>query len=296
LRTGGTLAAPGLARVAAAAEEVAGLWQSVAACEASLAGPPMAAQVRGALGRLARRCAARAQHAGVLDECLPRGALPAVAAPALTVILCADTAAATGRRIAALAPALDAAAAELLVIDAGGDPTCALLPAAIRNLLYLRDPAARDPGTVLRLAAEVGRGRVLLLLDAWPAVPSAAALLALARRLAAAPASLLLAAPAAEHAARVAPAPAASAPARLPAALGLLIGGARTLWRDLGPVPPVLAGEPLLATADLALRARLLGVNWIVVREPPDGAAAPPPGSSAFLAARQMHARWSFAA
>ena len=296
LRSGGALAAPGAARVAAVAEDVAELWQSLAECETALAAPPAAAALRDMFGALAQRCAARARQAGVLEEVLPRGTLPAVADPALTVVLRAGSATATRRRIAALAPALAAATAELLVVDAGDDPACALLPAGLRNLLYLRDATARDPGTVLREAAAVGRGRVLLLLDAGPAVPSAAALLALARRIAATPGALLLTGPAAERAAHFAPVPAGDPPVRLPAPLGALIGGPRSLWRALGPVPPALAAETLLGAADLALRARLLGVPWTVVQEPPDSIAAPPPGAAALHAARQMHAHWSFAA
>jgi len=289
LRAAPTLAPPGLDRAMAVAADVGALWETLEECARRLGEPSASARVRVAFDGLARRCGARAR--GILAS---GAALPVPAAPALSLLLRAGTAAATRQRIAALTPALEAASVELLLLDQQADPEAALLPAAFRNLPYLRIRPGASPAECLRLAAAARRGRMLALLGAPPAQPSAAALLALARMAAAAPDTLLLGATAAEVAGAVAPC--AEPPLRLPAALGLLIGGPRALWQRLGATPDALGADATLAAADLALRARLLGHEWRCVEEPPAAETAAPPPIARRHAARALQARWSVAA
>jgi hypothetical protein len=267
LRSGGGRRPPGLARADALAVSVDALALDVASRRAARDQKAVAAPLRAALGQLS--VTLTAQAAAPRSAAIPaalRAGLPFVAAPLLTLVLVARRATGTLGRIAALSPALADAAAEILVADPGTDPAAALLPAAVPRLRYLRDGEAARPDSALRLAAAAARGRVMVLLDAAPASPSAAALLALARAVAAAPAPLLLAA-AVAAVAPPAPPPLPS-PLRLPATLGLLIGGERPLWRALGAIDPVPPGATLTACADLALRARLLGHPWQLVQEP----------------------------
>ncbi len=155
-------------------------------------------------------------------------------------------------------------------------------------------PAAPGDAPQAALAAATVRGRFVVLLD--PACPpSAAALLALARAIAAAPDDVLLSAAVARAAGALIRPPASDA-LRLPAPLGVLIGGPSELWRQIGGAAEA-AGEPTLACADLALRARLLGRRWRVVEEAraetatPVGRPLATPNGAAIL-----HARWGFGA
>lgn len=268
LRSGGGRRPPGLARIGPLAAAAGALASDVAALHAAGHRSATAAPLRAAFGRLSATLAAQAAatpYPGAVPAAL-RAGLPPVAAPLLTLVLVAHHAAGTLGRVASLAPALADAAAEILVADPGTDPAAALLPAAVPRLRYLRDDAAARPDAALRRAAAAARGHVVVLLDAAPASPSAAALLALARAVAAAPDRLLLAA-AVAAASPPAPPPLPT-PLRLPAAFGLLIGGERPLWRAVGAVEPLPTGATLLACADLALRARLLGHPWQLVQEP----------------------------
>ncbi len=273
LRSGGGRRPPGLTRVGVLARSAEALGLDVAALHAGSDRARVSAPLRIAFATLAARLSARATGGATAqapEAAVPaalRAGLPRVADPLLTLLLVAGRAAGTLDRIAALAPALADAAAEILLADTGADPATALLPAAVPRLRYLRDRAAGCPAAVLRLAAAAARGRVLVLLDATPAAPSAAALLALARAVAAAPEVLLLATGVAA-AAPPAPPPLPTR-LRLPAAIGVLLGGERRLWQALGAGAPVRPGGTLAACADLALRARLLGHPWQLVQEPP---------------------------
>jgi hypothetical protein len=89
--------------------------------------------------------------------------------------------------------------------------------------------------------------------------------------------------------------PAGTATLRLPAPLGVLIGGPRALWPQLVGVAAGGADDAVLACAELALGARLLGSRWRVVTEaaaPPAEPALPPPAMH--TAAARRHDRWGF--
>jgi hypothetical protein len=265
LRTGPGRRPPQVPQLAATADAVAALEQEVASRHAVRTASP-AVRMRTALGQLSAILAARTADAH------PRPVLPQVEAPVFTVVLRAGIAADALRCIAALSPALEYARAELLVADSAG-----------------------DPGQALRVAAQTARGHVLVLLDATSATPSAAALLALARAVAAAPATLLLSESVATTAASLAPLPTAET-LLLPARLGVLIGGERALWQEIGAAPLTPDAPPLLACVDLALRGRLLGRPWLLVREPPAVAlpTTEPASPLPLEAATWLHARWGF--
>jgi hypothetical protein len=268
LRSGGGRRPPWLARISPLATAAGALATDVATLQAARGRTALAAPLRAAFGQLATTLAAQAAgtpYPGAVPAAL-RAGLPFVADPLLTLVLVAHRATATLGRVAALAPGLADAAAEILVADPGTDPAAALLPAAVPRLHYLRDDDAARPDTAFRHAAAAARGRVVVLLDAAPAFPSAAALLALARAAAGAQGRLLLAT-AVAAASPPAPPPLPVA-LRLPAAFGLLIGIERSLCRALGAADAGPTGGTHGACADLALRARLLGHPWQLVQEP----------------------------
>ena len=250
-------AGPGLAPPGTArVQDAAAAVQALWQDLAALRAAP-AAGMRAAFGRLAGELAATERAAAPLRT---------IANPALTLVLPARGAAAAHR--AALAAALAEVAAEVLPADPAATPQAAL-------------------------AAAASRGGCVVLLDPASA-PSAAALLALARAVAAAPEAVLVAEAVADAAAALVPPP-AGASLRLPAPLGVLIGGPGALWRQLG-AGAAGGGDTRLACADLALRARLLGRPWCVVTEPAAPLAAPagPPPSP--LAVARLHHRWGFGA
>lgn len=278
----------GGSRLERVAESVAATWQGLDAAGARSSGPPASARLRAALGALADRLAA---GPGASSPVLPRpfgGAglppgprlvLPDHTRPAFSLVLPVGRAAAALCQIKALAPALALAGAEIIAVDPGNDPFAALLPARVQNLRYLRDGNAAGAAQAANLAAAHARGRWLLMLGDCPEAPSAAALLALARIAAAHPDALLLGVSAQAAVERVG-APAATQAAALPGRLGVSFCVARAVWDELGPLEPGLRDGAALECADLAFRARLLGVPVVAVLEPASR-PAPPPASAA---------------
>jgi hypothetical protein len=299
---------PGGERLDGVTEAIDELWRRLETARALRAPPTAADRWRDALGilagRLAARSATRRPH-GDRDAGAPPPSppilLPELATPELSVVLRAAGAQATLRRLAALAPAADLAAAEFIVVDPGHDPYAAFLPSQVRNLRYLRDPSATTPAAAANLAAPLARGTRLLLLGEAPAEPSAASLLALARAAARAAPALLLG-PAASAALAAAGQPPPPDVARLRGRLGVAICIDRALWRDLGPLDTELHDGAGLECADLAFRARLLGRAVLAVAEPAaaDPAAVPPAARVAPAAVRKALAafseRWGAAA
>jgi hypothetical protein len=267
-------------RLAVIAETMDGLWQRLEVVRAADQAPAAADRLRDALGILAGRLAAyHAVHRAADDidpGVHPQGPpilLPHLPAPLLSVVLRAGSAPAALRCLAALAPAADLAGAEFIVVDPGLDPCAALLPARVRNLRYVRDRKATSLAAAANIAAAAARGTRLLVLGETIANPSAASLLALARAAArAAPAVLLgpAAAAAMIRAGERAPAEAA----RLRGRLGVAFCIDRALLQDLGPLDTDLHDGAGLECADLAFRARLLGLNVRTVAEPGAAVAA----------------------
>jgi hypothetical protein len=130
----------------------------------------------------------------------------------------------------------------------------------------------------------------VVLLGESPALPSAAALLALARALSVSGPDLLLGAAAAAVAGGIA-ARSGGATLCLPARLGVVVGGRRDLCRALGPLGPAAPHDPILAAADIALRARLLGRAWHIIQEPAARGGAVPATAPDDAGAR-LRARW----
>ncbi len=252
LRPGATGPSP---RERAAAAAIAELSDDLARLHA---GQP-AGRMRAAFGRLAATLAPRPSGLPYdADLLVPAGLrLARVERPAISLVLPDGSAAAAAGRIAALAPALAAARAELLLVDRGADPRLALLPAALPGLGLLAVRGAEGLAGTLALAAAVARGRWLVLLGAATLCPSAAALLALARMIGDGDGVLLAAAAAGGLADGM------SGTLALPAPLGVLFGGPTELCRRLGAAAADDAGP-----AGLALRARLLGQPWRCVTEP----------------------------
>jgi len=271
----------GAERLEAVAGTMEGLWRRLQAAHAGRAAPAAADRLREALGVLAGRLAARHapyRAAGDIDPGTPPYSpsppilLPDLPAPELSVVLLAGGAQPTLRRIAALAPAADLAGAEIIVVDPGHDAYAALLPAEVRNLRYLRDRSATTTAAAANLAIPMARGARLLVLDEVPAEPSAASLLALAHAASRAAPALLLgsaATAALERAGESAPPEAV----RLRGRLGVALCIDRVLWQELGPLDTALHDGAGLECADLAFRARLLGLPVLTVGEP---AAADP--------------------
>jgi hypothetical protein len=271
-------------RVEQAAGAVADLWQKLAAADPLARLPPASARLRAAFAALAARLAAGPGAAPPFLPRAPRLALPWHAAPALSLVLPVHDAAAALCRIAALAPALGPLRAELIAVDAALDPAAALLPARVHGLRYLRDPQASGLAGAVNLAAAHAAGEHLVVLGDCPAQPSAAALLALARCVAAQPVAAL----------RRAGAPAARPAAALPARLGLAVCVARHRLAELGPLELALQHAAGLECADLACRAALLGMPVLAVAEPvavPPVAAAPQHAAAA-TAAAAFRERW----
>jgi hypothetical protein len=268
--------------------DASALWQRLDAIRAGRAAPP-AARLRHALGDLAHELAARA---GTSLRAGPTLALPEVATPRFSIVLAADTAASAYRRAAALAPALAAVAAELILVDPGHDASAALLPGRLRNLRYLRAAPDADPCAA---ALPHARGEHLLLLDRYPAEPSAAGLLAFARVATASSPALWLGADLSDTLAQL------HAPARvaasLPGRLGLRLCVPRALLAELGPPDAPLIDGAGLEWADLAFKARLLGIAVHGVSEPqpadPADALPPVPRPATLHRARAaFHRRW----
>lgn len=290
---------PGADRLEGVTDAMDGLWRRLDAARAARSVPAAADRLREALGVLAGRLAAR--HAtrraeGDVDPgvyaCGPPIALPDLRAPDLSVVLRAGGGLATLRRLAALAPAADLAGAEIIVVDPGLDPYAALLPAQVRNLRYLRDPDARTTAAAANLAAPMARGARLLLLDDGPAAPSAASLFALARA-AAGDAPALLLGPAATAALERAGETRPPEAVRLRGRLGVALCVDRALWADLGPLDTALHDGAALECADLAFRARLLGLPVLSVGEP---AAADPASAVPSLLVAPAEVRRALAA
>jgi hypothetical protein len=270
---------PGVDRLESVTEAMDGLWRRLDAARAARAVPAAADRMREALGVLAQRLAAR--HTGNRPSGdIDRGAdphsppirLPDLEAPDLSVVLRAGSGLATLRRLTALAPAADVAGAEFIVVDPGHDPYTALLPGQVRNLRYLRDGRATTTAAAGNLVVSMARGARMLLLDDGPAVPSAASLFALARAAARAAPALLLgsaATAALERAGERQP----PEIIRLRGRLGVALCVDRGLWSELGPLDTALHDGAALECADLAFRARLLGLPVLAVGEP---AAADP--------------------
>jgi hypothetical protein len=274
VRQGPALAAKHREALEAAAERMQGLWTGLEALLAAGAGTGKADQVRDAFGHLAALLAARARARDAAVPLAPAIALdglrraagrlevPLIGRPALSLLVPAgQDALATVRRVAALAPALAAAAAEIVLIDDGADPATALLPALAANLVYLRagSPAA---------AAEIARGAVVALLETQPARPSASAVLALAHHTAAAPRTVLLGAAALAACRRVAALDSLPPDCPAPGRLGLRIALPRALLVGAGGLEPGMVDGAALECADLWLRCRLLGADAAAWREP----------------------------
>jgi hypothetical protein len=281
-------------RLAKLATAAAALRAATDAAAAALnAAPPLTLRLRAELGALATTLATRADSAAALRS-RDAGPLhvPFVAAPRLTLVLCAGAAADTRACIAALAPALGDAAADLLLLDPADDPRLALLAARVRNLGYVRDVAAAEPAAALDLAAAYGRGEILVLLGARPPCPSAAALLALAHALSN-PAPAVAVGTAARALARSVGLPSLGPTVTLPAVLGVLFACTRTAWRQIGTVAAPIAGEAA-ACLDLALRARLLGLPVVEFAEPLPAECRDVAAPAALPAS--LTARWGFRA
>jgi hypothetical protein len=264
-----------------AGEQMRGLWAGLETVLAGRTGMSKAEQLRDTFGQLAALLAARAgarddtaplAPAIVLDRLRRRAGrldLPLIGAPALSLVMPAGRdAAATLRRLAALAPALRPAEAEIVLVDDGADPAAALLPALAPNLVYLRAASPERSAEALAEAAGGARGTAVAVLEAEPPAPSATALLALARRTAAAPRTVLLGAAALAACNRVAALDASPPECPAPGRLGLRIALSGELLVRAGGLEPAMMDGAALESADLWLRCRLLGADALVWREP----------------------------
>jgi len=293
-RTGPALAPKHRAVLEAADERMQGLWTGLETLFAGPAGAGKAEQVRAAFGQLAALLAAKVRAGGETVRLAPAVALegmrrvagaldlPLIGRPALSLVMPAwPDAPAALRRLAALAPALAEAEAEVLLIDDGTDPATALVPALVPNLAYLRAGSPDRVADSLAEAARMARGAVVAVLEAQPRQPSASALLALARSTAGAPRTVLLGATALAACRRVdvldADPPDCAAPGRL----GLRIALARDLLVRAGGLEAAMVDGAALESADLWLRCQLLGADGLAWREP-----AASPGE---LAPRRVH-------
>jgi len=284
----------GGARLEAAAQSVAGLWQGLAAADPAPRPALASDRLRAAFAALGTQLAAGPRAAPPFLPQRPALVLAESASPALSILLpvsCAETAL---RRIAALAPGIALAGAEIVAVDMAADPCAALLPAQVRGLRYLRDPQAAGRAAAANVAAAHARGAHLVLLGDGPANPSAAALLALARIAAAEPASLLIGPAAAAAVARVGGAAPVSR-AALPGRLDLAFCIARDAWIALGPLLPALQDGAALECADLAARAALLGMPVHAVGEPAPLAPAAVAPAAARAALAAYRDRWQAA-
>jgi len=308
-RQGPALAAKHREALEAAAQQMQGLWAGLETLLAGQAGASKADQLRGAFRQLAALLAARARvrdgtaplaPAVALDS-LRRVAgrldLPLIGAPAFSLVMPAGRdATATLRRIAALAPALTEAKAEIVLIDDGADPATALLPALAPNLVYLRAGSPDQVADTLAEAARTARGTVVAVLDAEPREPSATAVLALAQATAAAPRTVVLGATALAACRRVDALDAPPPPCPAPGRLGLRIALARDLLVRAGGIEPAMVDGAALESAELWLRCRLLGADARAWREPagsPGEAPAPRvPQQTALRALAAFRHRW----
>jgi hypothetical protein len=309
VRQGPALAARHRAALEAAAEQMQELWAGLEALLAGRAGTSKADQMRTAFGQLAALLAARAlardktaplapaialdglsRVAGLLD-------LPLIGAPALSLVMPAGrNAVATLRRIAALAPALTAAEAEIVLIDDGADPATALLPALAPNLVYLRAHGPDQIADTLAEAARSARGTVVAVLEAEPRQPSATALLALAHATGGAPRTVLLGATALAACRRVEALDAAPPDCPAPGRLGLRIALPGDLLVRAGGLEPAMMDGAALESADLWLRCRLLGADALAWREPAGSPGEEPtrgaPPQAAIRALAAFRHRW----
>ena len=281
--------APGSAKLDRVEQAVEDLWQHLARAR-HLVDPP-APRLHDAFAALADRLHARtgaaaerpSYWAGSGVPVGPPPRLPALSDPDMTVAFVARDGRAALRRIDALAPALALARAELLVVDAARDTLAAQLPAQVRNLRYLRDAGAASTSVAFNIAAQHARGGQLVLLGDAPEEPSAAALLALARVTGRAASGLWLGMPGMAAVAEQDAPPAVAA--RLPAPLGLLLCLNRAAWQALGPLDPAMEDGAGLEFADLAFKARMLGMPVHGVAEPAAGCSAPVAVQGAGMAA-----------
>lgn len=292
----------------AAAGRVQALWTDLEALRAGREQTSKADHLRDGFARLALLLAARARahddSAGIaatvalggLQRAAAGLALPRSGRPGISIVLPAgpDVYAAL-RRLRALAPALTAIEGEILLIDDAADPATALLPALVPNIVYFRAGGPEGMARGVALGARAARGTTIALLEPAVQLPSAAALLALARHAAAAPQTVLLGPAALAACARVnalAAAPEVVAPARL----GLRIALARDLLVRAGGVEAEMADGAALKSADLWLRCRLLGAAAQAWREPVRTAGQEPPQRerprAALLALAAFRHRW----
>lgn len=289
LRAGVGVDPPGGTELDDLEQAVAGAWNDLAVLRPS-ARP--GAKLRATFADLAARMLARARGctAGLPDG--PPVVLPALAAPALTVAFRATDAARALACIEALAPALALVQGEMLAIDSGVDARAALLPGRVRNLRYVHQPAAARHAAACNTALAEARGAHLVWLGDGAAAPSAAALLALADAVADAAPALWLGPPALLPESRAAAGP---PKVTLPARLDLVLCLDRALRGTLGPLDEALDDGSLLDCADLAMKARLLGVatHAVAERAAPAGAQ---PGDAGRAVRDVFQARWGLPA
>jgi hypothetical protein len=278
-------------RVSGMSEAVAALSQDLAALREKLGASPASRRMKKAFGRLGDHLAVLGRGPGSTASGVPTMATSHI----VTLVSCPVNEAAALSILAALAPALAEAKAEILLAIAGTGRHAFLLPPAPANVRYLRGPCWHDPGTVLTHAAKSARGRWLVLFDAGRRAPSAAALLALCRELDEAAPATLIGARIVQALGSVAQPIPDTEPLALPAPLGFLIGADRDLWPSLGPGDPAAAFDVPLACAEFAMRARLLGRPWRIVQEPRAEPALPKSPASAIAgrAAARLHQRWN---
>lgn len=254
--------------------------------------PPGTAGPRASLRAFGRTLRAHARHPHASDieraaadararlaDRLAPVTLPANRAPAVSVIARTSSATHAADLVRGLAPIMDAIDAELVMVDDGGDPLARLLPTLVRNLRYVLDPTATTVTEAGNIAGDMARGRYLVVLDDIGAPPSAAALETLCDHLRTSDAACFSAwchGLLARFGIPSPPPPPQGGPAgaALPAPLGARLALPRAAWRDLGTFDPDVAGLDGLETADLLLKADLLGLPCHILTEPPRSAGA----------------------
>jgi hypothetical protein len=202
-----------------------------------------------------------------LREVCPGLVVPKVAEPVASIIIRADDAASCAEAIFAIAPAMAALQGEIIVLDAGKDPSATLLPSHLINIHYIFDKNAGAAAAAGNLAAAAARGRILVFLDDTGRRPSVPALMQLVAACRCAP-RLLLGAPYADLLARIAPA-AIAAERHAISSLGLRLCMPRQAFLELGQFDFHGADTVGIECADMALKADMAGFpreNW---REPP---------------------------
>ena len=292
LREATGAANPGGPALDGAALALEDAWAALAAGRSALPRHAPAQRLRGAFAALAQRL--RARTPGLTVSAAPPLNLPLIQTPCLTIGLLVRDASAELARIAALAPALALVRAEVLAIDPGNDPAAALRPAQVRNLRSVRDRRATGNAAACNLALAEARGARLLWLGSSSRLPSAAALLALADAMSGAAPALWL--PSGATLALPGGALAGGALAHhaihLPAALGVMLCMDRALCGLLGPLDADLDDGAGLDCADLACKARLLGVAVHEISEPGAPLATALRPSAGVAAQALFRSRW----